>query len=114
MAVPVLDPGHHTDPVLDGSGGFRPGDRVWLRTGGSWRPGVVLHSSQDAATVRYRPAEGRGTGVDTVTKECLALREDDDPFLDVRSDDIRAGGVRTAADQPEGDSQAAEVRSDAA
>lgn len=61
---------------------FGPGDRVWVHRSGSWRPGIVMYSSTTAATVRYRPAEGRGTGVDTVTAVSLAVRDEDDPYLD--------------------------------
>jgi hypothetical protein len=42
----------------------------------------VLHSSPKAVTVRYRPAEGRGTAVDTVTGFSLVARDDSDPLLD--------------------------------
>jgi hypothetical protein len=35
-----------------------------------------------AVTVRYRPAEGRGTGVDTVTGLSLTVRDDEDTLLD--------------------------------
>jgi hypothetical protein len=62
--------------------GLGPGDRVWVRRAGSWRPGIVMYCSTKAATVRYRPTEARGTGVDTVTAVNLAARDDDDPFLD--------------------------------
>jgi hypothetical protein len=43
---------------------------------------VVLQSSVEAVTVRYRPVESRGTGVDTVTSYSLAVRDEDDPVLD--------------------------------
>ena len=82
MSAPTLDPNHHTLDVMTPPDGYRPGERVWVHRSGSWRPGIVLHSSPKAVTVRYRPAEGRGTGVDTVTGHSLALRHDDDPFLD--------------------------------
>ena len=82
MSAPTLDPGHNAMTMTSPPDGFRPGDRVWVHRAGSWRPGTVLHSTAKAATVRYRPAAGRGTGVDTVTANSLALRDDDDPFLD--------------------------------
>jgi hypothetical protein len=81
MSAPVLDPGHMLAVTVP-PGGFAPGTRVWVHRTDCWRPGVILHSSATAATVRYRPAEGRGTGVDTVTTNTLAARTDDDPFLD--------------------------------
>jgi hypothetical protein len=82
VSAPTLDPSHHTLSVAPPPDEFHPGERVWVHRSGSWRPGVVLHSSPKAVTVRYRPAEGRGTGVDTVTGPCIAMRDDDDPFLD--------------------------------
>jgi hypothetical protein len=60
---------------------------VWVHELGCWRPAVVLHASARAVTVRYRPAEGRGTGVDTVTCHNLAARDDDDPYLDPTTGD---------------------------
>ncbi|GAA1865645.1 hypothetical protein [Asanoa iriomotensis] len=82
MAAPLLDPNLRTEPETVPGAGFQPGTWVWVHTSGSWRPGIVLHSSPHAATVRYRPAEGRGTSVDTVTSHSLAARKDEDPFLD--------------------------------
>jgi hypothetical protein len=82
MAAPLLDPNLRTEPETVPGAGFQPGTWVWVHTSGSWRPGIVLHSSPHAATVRYRPAEGRGTSVDTVTTHSLAARKDEDPFLD--------------------------------
>jgi hypothetical protein len=38
---------------------------VWAYRCGSWRPGIILQASARAAMVRYRPAQGRGTTVDT-------------------------------------------------
>ncbi|GGM54381.1 hypothetical protein ACFFX1_50915 [Dactylosporangium sucinum] len=61
---------------------FSPGDRVWIPKSGVRRAGIVVCSSPDAATVRYRPTEGRGTGVDTVTAEDVTTRSDADPLLD--------------------------------
>lgn len=82
MAAPLLDPNLRTEAAPVPSDGFHPGAWVWVHTLGSWRPGIVLHSSPHAATVRYRPAQGRGTSVDTVTTHSLAARKDEDPFLD--------------------------------
>jgi hypothetical protein len=82
MAAPLLDPHLRTEPAASPSAGYQPGSWVWVHTLGSWRPGIVLHSSPHAATVRYRPAQGRGTSVDTVTSHSLAARKDEDPLLD--------------------------------
>jgi hypothetical protein len=43
---------------------------------------VVLGSSEKAASVRYRPTDGRGTAVDTVLAHKLVPRDDDDPYVD--------------------------------
>jgi hypothetical protein len=61
---------------------YEPGQRIWVYRAGTWRPGVVLHRSARAVTVRYRPADGPGTGVDTVTARSLSFRNDDDPGID--------------------------------
>jgi hypothetical protein len=82
VSAPPIDPNHHTLSLTPPPDGYRSGARVWVHRSGSWRPGIVLHSSPQAVTVRYRPAEGRGTGVDTVTVHSIAARNDDDPFLD--------------------------------
>lgn len=82
MSAPTVDPLHQALSVTPPPDGYRPGDRVWVRQSGEWRPGTVVYSSATAVTVRYRPAESRGTGVDTVTVHSIAPRDDDDPFLD--------------------------------
>ncbi len=84
MSAPL----HGTPTVTTPPGKFCPGDRVWVRRGTSRRPGVILHSSAEAATVRYRPAEARGTGVDTVIARDLTARDDDDPLLDRTTDQV--------------------------
>ena len=81
MSAPAVDPatlptdGARSDP-------FPCGARVWVFCSGSWRPGVVLGSSEKAASVRYRPTDGRGTAVDTVLAHKLVARDDDDPYVD--------------------------------
>jgi hypothetical protein len=82
MPVPTVEPHLHPAARALGSEDFRPGQPVWVHRAGAWRPGVVLHRSTQAVTVRYRPADGPGTGVDTVTSRSLADRSDADPFLD--------------------------------
>jgi hypothetical protein len=70
---------------------YQVGQRVWVYRNSAWRPGVVLTISSQALTVRYRPGQGRGTGVDTVTGASVAARTDADPVLD-SGDDL--GSVR--------------------
>jgi hypothetical protein len=82
MAAPMLDPQLHASAGVPGSADYQPGQRVWVHRDGSWRPGVVLQCSPRAVAVRYRPADGSGTGVDTVTRLSLAARADRDPCLD--------------------------------
>jgi hypothetical protein len=79
MPVPTMEPQLFE---LADSGQYQPGQRVWVFRDGTWRPGIVLHSSARAVMVRYRPGEGSGTGVDTVTGRSLAPRTDSDPSLD--------------------------------
>lgn len=57
---------------------YAPGTGVWVFCGGTWRPGIVIGSSPQAASVRYRPTESRGTAVDTVMARNLAKRTDSD------------------------------------
>jgi len=82
MSAPTVEPRYPASCVGSRPDGYRPGERVWVHRAGSWRPGVVLSSSTKAVTVRYRPSESRGTGVDTVTGDSIAARDDDDGFLD--------------------------------
>jgi hypothetical protein len=77
---PTVDPPERPADVTTDS--YQPGQPVWVHRSDAWRPGVVLHATARAVTVRYRPASGRGTGVDTVTGELLAVREDPDADLD--------------------------------
>jgi len=55
----------------------------------------VLHSSPDAAVVRYRPTDGSGTAVDTVMARNLARRDDADPYLDAPR--LRPSGLPSRA-----------------
>lgn len=80
MPVPTLGPQPHA--FVGAAEDYEPGQRVWVHRAGSWRPGVVLQRSSMAVTVRYRPADGPGTGVDTVSGHLLAARADRDPCLD--------------------------------
>jgi hypothetical protein len=82
MPVPTIEPQIYAPPGAPAADEYQAGQPVWVYRAGAWRPGVVLHSSAKAVMVRYRPAEGPGTGVDTVTNQCLAARSDLDPLLD--------------------------------
>jgi hypothetical protein len=82
MPVPTIEPQLHPAGRDLDTEDFQPGQPVWVHRAGAWRPGVVLHRSSQAVTVRYRPADGPGTGVDTVTARSVAVRDDSDPFLD--------------------------------
>jgi diguanylate cyclase (GGDEF)-like protein len=61
---------------------YRPGDPVWVHRAGTRRAGVVEGASEWAALVRYRPSDGTGTMVDTMSADCLAIRAEADPHLD--------------------------------
>jgi hypothetical protein len=79
MPAPTIEPQLFE---LDGEHDYQPGQRIWVYRAEAWRPGVVLHCTTRAITIRYRPNAGSGTGVDTVTGRLLAVREEDDPCLD--------------------------------
>jgi hypothetical protein len=82
MSASTVDPAPRPSGDVNRPTQYPPGARVWVLCAGSWRPGVVLGSSDKAASVRYRPTEGRGTAVDTVMAHKIAPRDDDDPFVD--------------------------------
>jgi hypothetical protein len=79
MPVPTMEPELFE---VDDAVQYQPGQRVWVFRDGAWRPGIVLHSSTRAVMVRYRPGEGSGTGVDTVTGRSLADRAERDRTID--------------------------------
>jgi len=81
MPIPTLEP-PYAFVGGNASDEYQPGQPVWVHSGGSWRPGVVLHCSDKAVTVRYRPSDGPGTGADTVSGHVLAPRAEVDPMLD--------------------------------
>jgi hypothetical protein len=68
----------------------RPGLRVWVLRAGAWRPGIVLSCSPKAVMVRYRPTDGPGTGVDTVTFGSLSARDEHDLCDDEWPDHARS------------------------
>lgn len=82
MSAPTADPATRAQADVTRPDQYPRGMRVWVYCSGAWRPGIVLGASDKAASVRYRPTEGRGTAVDTVMAHKLVPREDDDPFVD--------------------------------
>jgi hypothetical protein len=82
MPVPTMEPQVFELAGLPAAARYQPGQRVWVYRTGAWRPGIVLHRSTQAVMVRYRPGNGSGTGVDTVTGSSLADRVEPDPYLD--------------------------------
>jgi hypothetical protein len=82
MPAPELDPNRRLLRDVAKPETFEAGQRIWVHRAGSWRPGIVLAASPGGVMIRYRPNEGRGTGVDTVTSHQLVSRDDDDPFVD--------------------------------
>jgi hypothetical protein len=81
MPAPSTTPDRRGPTEVVSAGAYRAGQAVWLFRG-SWRPGVVLDSSSRAVMVRYIPAAGRGTGVDTAIAMDLAVRDEPDPAID--------------------------------
>jgi hypothetical protein len=77
MPVPTMEP--QAFPTTDMLADYASGQRIWVYRAGAWRPGIVLCGSAKAVTVRYRPADGPGTGVDTVTPTSIQLRAEPDP-----------------------------------
>jgi hypothetical protein len=82
MSLPTVDPAMRPNGDVTRPDHYPRGTKVWVFCAGSWRPGIVLGSSDKAASVRYRPTEGRGTAVDTVLAHKLVSRDDDDPYVD--------------------------------
>lgn len=95
MSAPPAPPTNRSIADMPTVEHLMPGGRVWVFRGGEWRPGIVLNSSPDATVVRYRPTEGSGTAVDTVTARNLATRQDPDPYLD--SPALRPSGLPARA-----------------
>jgi hypothetical protein len=78
MSAPIMNPtDRHTADLLSPDE-YGPGTGVWVFCGGSWRPGIVIGCSPQAASVRYRPTSSRGTAVDTVMARNLARRMEAD------------------------------------
>jgi hypothetical protein len=89
---PMADPSDRPAAEVAAADTYHSGDKVWVLRTGRWRPGRVLEASARAVMVRYRPTEQAGTGVDTVTAECLAARVGNDRALDGPSDGISGAG----------------------
>lgn len=81
MPAPSNSPDKRGNAQAVTADSYRAGQAVWVFRG-SWRPGVVLSASSRAVMVRYIPAAGRGTGVDTAFAADLASRDDVDPAID--------------------------------
>ncbi len=91
MSAPVIHPAQRKPGEVAPTDSYQPADPVWVYRGGAWRAGVIEVASARAATVTYRPGASRGTGVDTLTADCLLAREEIDPVLD-RGGRTRATG----------------------
>ncbi|MEV1290439.1 hypothetical protein [Micromonospora sp. NPDC049679] len=84
MPTPTIHPHARDAGEVAPTDDYRPADPVWVYRDGGWRAGVVEAVSARAATVTYRPAGARGTGVDTLTARYVLARSDADPLLDQR------------------------------
>jgi hypothetical protein len=93
MPAPTTDPGHRLAADVAPTDSYLPTDPVWIYRGGAWRPGVIEAASSRAATVTYRPTANEGTGVDTLTAQYIAPRNEADPVLDVRAGMRRRGSL---------------------
>lgn len=82
MSAPTADPETRSGDDIASTDRYPRGARVWVHCAGSWRPGIVLGSSEKAASVRYRPTEARGTAVDTVLAHKIVPRHEADPYVD--------------------------------
>jgi diguanylate cyclase (GGDEF)-like protein len=96
MPAPHLGPDQRNPADVAPTDSYQPADHVWVHRGGSWRAGVVEAASPRAVTVTYRPTNGPGTAVDTLTAPYLAARTDTDPHLDrVDTDTSRLSRLRS-------------------
>jgi hypothetical protein len=84
MPAPTIGPGERDPASVAPTGSYRRADPVWAYCSNTWCAAVVEYVSARAATVTYRPANSRGTGVDTLTAAYLMSRDDLDPVLDRR------------------------------
>lgn len=85
MPTPTIGPGERDPASVPPTDSYRRADPVWAYCRNTWCAAVVEYVSARAATVTYRPAGSRGTGVDTLTAAYLMSREDLDPVLDRRT-----------------------------
>ena len=63
MPTPTVNPIHRQPGDVSPTDRYRPTDPVWVHRGSTWCAGVVETASPRAATVTYRPAGSRGTGL---------------------------------------------------
>ncbi len=83
VPAPPTPPDQRARTEITAPDTYRAGQPVWVFRR-SWCPGVVMNASAQAVMVRYLPATGRGTGVDTVFADDLAVRYEPDPAIDLR------------------------------
>lgn len=96
MPAPSVEPGHRAATDIAPTDSYLPTDPVWIFRGGAWRPGVIETASSRAATVTYRPNTTRATGVDTLTAQYIAPRDEIDPVLDSATALFSRAGVGRA------------------
>jgi hypothetical protein len=84
-SMPTMAPARRDPAAVARPLDLEEGARVWIYRSSQWRPGRVLASSLQAALVRYRPSDSRGTLVDTAVPADLAPRTEVDPPLDSSS-----------------------------
>jgi diguanylate cyclase (GGDEF)-like protein len=82
MPTPTCDPVQRDPSDVAPASTYHRDDPIWVHRHGAWRPGVVEDASPRAVMTTYRCAEGRGTGVDTVSAEYVLPRSDVDAQLD--------------------------------
>lgn len=83
MPAPRMDPRNRLPAEITPAAGYAKDIKIWVHRGGTWRPGRVIEASALAVMVRYRPTDGRGTAVDTVTADHVAYRADTIPIDDL-------------------------------
>jgi hypothetical protein len=81
MSAPRTSPEQRRVAEISAPETYRPGQPVWVFRG-SWCPGIVVGGSSRALTIRYTPAGGHGTGVDTAFPADVATRDEPHPATD--------------------------------
>lgn len=82
MPAPATDPADRDPATIASPATYARNAPVWIYRGGTWRPGLVLGSSERAALVEYRYTGSRATGADTAIARDLQARDEYDPHLD--------------------------------